>query len=146
MYKAIQELVFPEMAFTRTIIPFNPKKGVAVYKIFKSKNKPHFLYEKNKKKAYVRVGDRSIQASREMWEILRREKKGENILIRFGEKEDILMKTLNEKPSITLHEFMKAANLPVYIASKTLIRLVLANVLQIIPQENGDLFVLKDSR
>src|SRR5690606_38801864 len=107
MDKAIQELVFPEMVYTRTIIPFNPKKGVAVYKIFKSSNRPHVLYEKNKKKAYIRVGDRSIQASREVWEILKREKKGENILIKFGEKENTLMKTLNERASITLTEYMK---------------------------------------
>lgn len=144
MDKAIRELVYPAMDFSRTIIPFNPKKGVAVYKIMKSENRPHFLYENNKKKAYVRVGDRSIQASREVWEILKREKKRENILIRFGEKENTLMKALTERAAITLTEYMKIAKLPVYIASKTLVRLVLANVLRIIPQENEDLFMLKD--
>src|SRR5690606_11283663 len=100
MDKAIHELIFPEMAFTRSIIPFNHKKGGAVYKILKSNNKHHFLFENNKKKAYVRVGDRSIQASREVWEILRREKKGKDILFKFGEKENILMKALHEQSTI----------------------------------------------
>lgn len=143
MDKAIQELVFPAVSFTRSIIPFNPNKGVAVYKISKSEKKPHFLYEDNKRKAYVRVQDRSIQASREVWEILKKENDSRDIVFKYGDKENVLMKALNEKPTITLKEYMKIARLPIYIASKTLIRLVLANVLRIIPQEKEDVYVIK---
>ncbi len=144
MDKAIQELVFPVISFSRSIIPFNPKKGVAVYRILKSENRPHFLYEDNKRKAYVRVEDRSIQASREVWEILKREKSPKDIIFKYGEKENTLMKALNQKPTITLREYMKIAKLPIFIASKTLVRLVLANVLRVIPQEKEDLFTIKD--
>jgi predicted HTH transcriptional regulator len=144
MDKAIQELVFPIISFSRSIIPFNPKKGVAVYRILKSENRPHFLYEDNKRKAYVRVEDRSIQASREVWEILKREKSPKDIIFKYGEKENTLMKALNQKPTITLREYMKIAKLPIFIASKTLVRLVLANVLRVIPQEKEDLFTIKD--
>lgn len=146
MDKAINEWIFPSVSFTRYIIPFNPKKGVAVYKILKSERRPHFLYEGNKRKAYVRVEDKSIQASREVWEILKREKESRDIIFKYGEKEDILMKALNDKPTITLKEYMRIAQLPVYIASKTLIRLVLANVLKVIPQEREDLYAIKDDR
>jgi hypothetical protein len=146
MDKAINELIFPSVFFTRSIIPFNPKKGVAVYKIAKSENRPHFLYEGNKRKAYVRVEDKSIQASREVWEILKKEKESKDIIFKYGEKENILMKALNDKPTITLKEYMRVAQLPVYIASKTLIRLVLANVLRVIPQEKEDLYAIKEFR
>lgn len=144
MDKAISELIFPSLIFSRTILPLNPKKGVAVYKIDRSDNRPHFLFEDKKKKAYVRVGDRSIQASREVWEILKRQKEERNIIFKYGEKENALMKALYEKPTITLKEYMKIANLPIFIASKTLIRLVLANVLQVVPQEKEDHFMFKD--
>jgi predicted HTH transcriptional regulator len=144
MDKAISELIFPSLNFSRTILPLNPKKGVAVYKIDRSDNRPHFLFEDKKKKAYVRVGDRSIQASREVWEILKRQKEERNIIFKYGEKENALMKALYEKRTITLKEYMKIANLPIFIASKTLIRLVLANVLQVIPQEKEDHFIFKD--
>ena len=144
MDKAIAELVFPSLIFSRTILPLNPKKGVAVYRIDRSDNRPHFLLEDKKKKAYVRVGDRSIQASREVWEILKRQKEEKNIIFKYGEKENTLMKALREKPTITLKEYMKIAKLPIFIASKTLIRLVLANVLQVIPQEKEDRFMFKD--
>lgn len=144
MDKAIQELVFPALSFSRSIIPFNPKKGVAVYRILKSENRPHFLFEDNKRKAYVRVEDRSIQASREVWEIIKREKCRKDIIFKYGEKENTLMKALNQKPTITLREYMKIAKLPIFIASKTLVRLVLANVLRVMPQEKEDLFTIKD--
>lgn len=148
MDKAIQELVFPPLHFSKSLIPFNDKKGVgvAIYKIPKSENRPHFMLENNKKKAYVRVNDRSIQASREVWEILKRDKSRKGVIFKYGEKEDTLMKALNEKPTITLKEYMKIANLPIYIASKTLIKLVLANVLKVIPQEKEDLYAIKDSQ
>src|SRR5690606_5434192 len=61
MDRAISELVFPSLVFSRTIIPLTPKKGVAVYKIDRSESRPHFLFEDKKKKAFVRVEDRSIQ-------------------------------------------------------------------------------------
>jgi len=144
MDKAISELVFPSLVFSRTIIPLTPKKGVAVYKIDRSESRPHFLFEDKKKKAFVRVEDRSIQASREVWEILKRQKEERNIIFQYGDKENTLMKALHEKPTITLKEYMKIANLPIFIASKTLIRLVLANVLKVIPQEKEDYFMIRD--
>ena len=144
MDKAIHELVFPALVFRKNIIPFNEKKGVAAYYIARSDNRPHFLIEDNKKKSYVRVKDRSIQASKEVWEILKREKNRKDIIFKYGQKEEILMKALSENQTITLKEYMKIAKLPVFIASKTLVRLVLANVLKVIPQEREDLFAFKD--
>jgi hypothetical protein len=38
---------------------------------------------------------------------------------------------------------MAMARIPVYIASRTLVKLVLANVLEVIPQESEDKFIAK---
>lgn len=54
------------------------------------------------------------------------------------------MKFLEERSRITLKEFSKAASIPFYMASKTLVRLSAANVLQLHPQESEDYFTLKD--
>lgn len=143
MDRAITELIHPPLKFQKEVIHLNPKKGIAVYKIEKSTSPPHFLLENNRKKAYVRVEDRSIQASREVWEILKRRTRDENIIFQYGKNERILMQTLAENDSITVREFMRIANIPIFIASRTLIRLVLANVLEVIPKENEDLFVIK---
>lgn len=143
MDRAIAELIQPQLSVEREVLHLNAKKGVAVYKISKSELRPHYLIEENRKKAYVRSGDRSIQASKEMWEILKRQKLEENIVFSYGKKERILLQALEAKSTITLREYMQLAKIPVFIASKTLVRLVLANVLRVIPQEKGDLFMLR---
>ena len=144
MEKAIKELIFPPLEYELFSLKLNEKKGVAVFKVGYSPNRPHYLKEKDKKQAFIRVADRSVQASKEVWEILRRGKNPRDMVFTYGRKEEILMKALGESEKITLREFSKLANLPKFLASKTLVRLVLANVLQIHPQESEDYFTLKE--
>ncbi len=145
MEKAIKEFIFPPLDYQLFSIKLNEIKGVAVFKVPVSTLRPHYLKEKDKKQAYIRVADRSVQASKEVWEILRRGKTPKDMVFTYGRKEEILMKALAESERITLKEFSKLANLPRFLASKTLVRLVLANVLLIHPQESEDFFTLKDS-
>ena len=89
----------------------------------------------------MRVADRSVQASKEMKEILKGERKGLNIKFNYGEKERILMKYLAENPSITVETYANLANISRKVASRTLIVLVLANVIKVQPNEVQDFFV-----
>lgn len=143
MEKAIKELIFPMLEYELFSLKLNEKKGVAIFKIPVSAQRPHYLKDKEKKQAYIRVEDRSVQASKEVWEILRRGKNPKDMVFTYGKKEEILMKALGESNKITLNEFAKLAKLPRFLASKTLVRLVLANVLEIHPQESEDFFTLK---
>ena len=88
--------------------------------------------------------DRSVQASREVWEVLKRGKNPKDTVFTYGKKEETLMKFLGENEKITLREFSKIAGIPRFLASKTLVRLVSANVLRLHPQESEDFFTLKD--
>lgn len=143
MDKAINDLIFPAITLKKYVVPLNQKKGVAIYLIKKSENRPHFIFEDKKKKAFVRVEDRSIQASKEMWEIMKRQKRENNIVFQYGRKEEVLIKALATRSYITLKEYMQLAKLPIYIASRTLVKLVLANVIDVIPQESEDRFIPK---
>jgi predicted HTH transcriptional regulator len=143
MEKAIKELIFPALEYELFTLKLSEKKGVAIFKIPVSSARPHYLKENEKKQAFIRVADRSVQASREVWEILRRGRIPRDTVFTYGKKEEILMKALEESGKITMKEFSKAANLPRFMASKTLVKLVLANVLQIHPQETEDFFTLK---
>jgi len=143
MDKAIQELILPVIHLKKHVVHLNPKKGVAVYEIQKSTSGPHFIWDDKRKKAYIRVADKSIQASREMWEIMKRKQRQENIIFKYGKKEELLMKELAVRSHITLKEYMVMAKIPVYIASRTLVKLVLANVIDVIPQESEDRFIPK---
>ncbi|NVJ85961.1 MAG: ATP-binding protein [Algoriphagus sp.] len=143
--KAISELIQPNLDYDVEINKINEKKGVAIFDIPQSKSRPHYFMEGNRKRAFIRVDDKSVQASREVWEILKRSKNPRDIVFTYGEKEEKLMKILGERNKVTLSEYMREAKLPRFLASKTLVRLVLANVLEIHPQESQDYFTLKEA-
>lgn len=160
--RAIKKWCRPHIDYEVEIIPISSKKFVVSYHIHESDRKPHYIIEnktaavvaekstgrRQKKKwgqAYVRFEDKSLQASREMWQILRRKRKQKDIKFNFGEKEKLLMEYLDQHTSITVKQFAELAQLPVRNASQTLVLLVLANVLKVIPREKEDLFMLKFS-
>ena len=144
--QAIQKFIKPKISFILKVIPLNAKKSVISYDIFESKNKPHYVIEDQKQtwgKAYVRVDDKTIKASKEIREILKRKNKDKGVHFRFGEKEKILMEYLDKNGSVTLQRFQQIANLSRPVASRTLVKLVLANVLSISMSETQDVFTLK---
>ncbi len=142
--KAIEEAIKPEIEFSREVLEITEKKGVAIFEIPVSKRRPHFLIDDGKKKSYVRVEDRSIQASKEVWEVIKKSRQPKDVVFTYGEKEETLMKAIEEKGSITVREYAKEARIPKFLASRTLIRLTLANVLSLHPEESEDFFTFKE--
>ena len=141
--KAIEKYCVPKIFYKSEIIPVSDKKSIIIYTIFESERKPHCaVFERHKKwhKGYIRVADKSVQASKEMKEILRRERNATAVKFTYGSKEQVLMKYLDQHDSITLKAYAQIAGIRPYLASRTLITLVLANVLQIIPREGEDLY------
>lgn len=159
--KAIKKWCRPHIDYEVKIIPISSKKFVVSYHIYESDRKPHYIVEqpvpapladqrnpqlrarKKRGQAYVRYEDKSLQASREMWQILRRRRKQKDIKFSFGEKEKLLMEYLDQHPCITVKQFAEAARLPLRNASQTLVLLVLANVLKVVPREKEDVYMLK---
>ena len=159
--KAIQQWCRPKIDYEIEIVPLSDKKSVVHYKISESERKPHYVLnessltkppssrngrasqKKSKGKAYVRSEDKSLQASREVWQILRRGRHGKDIKFTFGDREKQLMEYLEEHQQITVTQFAQLVGLSRYHASRTLILLVLGSVLRVIPQEKEDVFVLK---
>jgi predicted HTH transcriptional regulator len=132
----------PSLPVTETFIPIGNSKYIIEYRIAVSKQKPHYFFDGEKKEAYIRVNDQSIRASREVREIARRAQHKKDIRFHYGEHEQFLMHYLDTHPFITLKEFISVSGLKKFYASKKLVLLVLANVLQITPHEKGDLFSL----
>ncbi|MDP4657018.1 MAG: ATP-binding protein [Algoriphagus sp.] len=144
MEKAIRELIFPPLEVEVATVKLSEKKGVAVFRIPHSPNRPHFLLVQGKKFSFIRVQDRTVQASREVWEVLRKSRVPRDTVFTYGKKEEVLMKFLAEQEKINVKEFAKIASIPLYMASKTLVRLVVANVLQLHPQEGADFFTIRE--
>jgi hypothetical protein len=136
--------VRPSLNYKVTIIPIGNSRTVIQYEIPESKRKPHCILGENKmKESFVRVEDKSIKASRELREIVKRKQRMKDIRFHYGEHEKFLMQYLDQKKVITLREFVTLSGLNRLYASRKLIILVLANVLRIIPHEKGDLYTVK---
>jgi predicted HTH transcriptional regulator len=133
----------PSLKLKETFIPIGNSRTVIKYEIPESAKKPHLLnMPDHSKEVYVRVDDKSIKASREVKEIVRRVQQKKDIRFRYGEHETLLMKYLEENSSITLKKFVEISRLKKFYASKKLVILVLADVLKIAPHEKGDIYSL----
>ena len=49
MQKAIKELIFPALPYELETVKINEKKGVALFKVFKSQERPHYILSQNRK-------------------------------------------------------------------------------------------------
>ncbi|TRX49818.1 ATP-binding protein [Fulvivirga sp. M361] len=148
MDEAIKKYCHPIPKYKQEIVPISSKKSLVVYHIPSGQNKLHYLRQNQHMKhgmAFVRVDDESVKASKEVKEIFRRRWTNRNIQFNFGDKEKFLMEYLQEHDNITLKEFRKLAQLNYYKASKTLIILVLANILTVTPSGKRDIYRLKNN-
>ncbi|MTI40720.1 AlbA family DNA-binding domain-containing protein [Fulvivirga lutimaris] len=143
----IEKMCKPLPDFEITHVAINEKNTALVYDIPVSSKRPLHVKEDTDSKwgqVYVRFADKSIKASREVREIIKRQKRNKDIKFNFGEKEKVLMSYLEEHKTINLYQFQKVAKLNKYTASNTLIILVLANVLSVEPYDKGDIYRLKN--
>lgn len=139
------KVVRPKLSIKPEYIALSAKKSVIVYHIKDSIKKPHFVKLGSEKKYFVRVADRSIQASKEVVEIIRRRKKLKGIKFRFGAQEKLLFEYLEKHPGITLKEYMELVKSNRFLASRNLIRLVLAGVLEVEAREKEDHYILPET-
>lgn len=145
LVRAIEKFCTPEIRYDLERLPVEGDREVLIFRIPSSEGKPHYVSidpTGSDRKAYVRVQDKSVQASKEVRQILKWKGKARNVTFNYGHKEDVLMKYLAEHPSVTVEVFAQVARIPQWLASKTLITLTLASVLRIRPDEAGDRFVM----
>jgi len=120
-------------------------KEIMVVQIEESKRKPHRIqdYKKhldiNTAQVYLRVNDKSVLASKEMIKILQTQS-SEKSLINYaiGTNEKIVFDYLDKHERITVKELSQIANISERRASRTLIKLIRANILFIHVKDNGE--------
>jgi predicted HTH transcriptional regulator len=136
----------PEINPAIEIIQVNRYDVIAVF-IQESLIKPHTVVDEeidheNKQKAYIRVGDKSIAASREMKRFLASQNVNtKELLISIGDKEKRLFAYLENNERATVKDFAKLVNISDRRAERLLIRLVRAGVLMI-HADSRDYFTL----
>ncbi len=121
------------------------KKDILVVEIPESCNKPHRIQDYkpsldlNTASVYVRVNDKSVLASKEMIKILQTQARGKSLEhYEVGSSEKIVFGFLDKNEKISVKELGKLANISDRRASRTLIKLVRANILLIHTKDNGE--------
>jgi predicted HTH transcriptional regulator len=143
--KALAKLCKPRLKYEYHIIPLDEDESRAVvhYEVAESKKKPHYaLPDENTDwgKAYVRLADKSIQASKEVRNVIKFSQRKSGRILEIQEKEKVLLEYLGENESITLAKFQEISKLNRYKASRILVNLVVSNILRINPSDKEDTF------
>ncbi|PKL87308.1 MAG: ATP-binding protein [Ignavibacteriae bacterium HGW-Ignavibacteriae-2] len=120
-------------------------REIVVCKIRESLRKPHRLqdYQKdldlNTAQVFIRVADKSVPASKEMIKILQA-RSANTPLVNYevGKNEKAVFNFLKDNEIITVKELSDWANISYRRASRTLIKLVRAEMLNIHVKDNGE--------
>lgn len=137
----------PEINYTVDIMHIY-RKDVIIVNIPESFQKPHRLIENGKSdedetKVYIRVKDRSVQASKETIKVLRKLRQdAPPQIINLGDKEKALIDYLQSHDRVTLKEFREFLNLSNRRASRILVNLVRADIIRLHNHEKEDFYTL----
>ena len=94
--------------------------------------RPCFALDENDKwLAYIRVGDQNILASTIIIKYWNRKNSRSGTLIKYSEKERLLLKYLSEHPFITLDQYCRLANIPRYQAENIIVNLMVAKLIEV---------------
>ena len=129
---------------TERIVVGERQDGIVVT-VPESGEKPHSLVSEavnGEGRVYVRVEERSVEASDETVQRLRNQRPGERVTFEFGETESLLMRYLDDYGRITVPQLAQLADISPENASQTLLRLARADLLHLHESEDGDYFTL----
>ncbi|HOV99236.1 MAG TPA: putative DNA binding domain-containing protein [Bacteroidota bacterium] len=131
------------------IIEVVPYKGkdVLVVRIEESAQKPHALFvdgdeeKKTGTNVYIRVNDKTVEASKEVVKILEAESPdAQPLRIAIGDAERRLFEYLDEHERITVKEFSNLLNISHRRASRSLVQLVRAGLVRLHTNEKEDYY------
>jgi len=142
----------PPVEYLYEIISVKKNKDIIAVYIDESTSKPHKLISDEEeerefqRKSYIRIGEKSMIASREMARLL----KSQNVdapplKISIGDNEKRLFAYLEEKERITVKDFARLVNISRRRAERLMIRLVRAGVIQINADSGNDYFTFVGS-
>lgn len=142
--RALDRHCEPEVEYTIALVRGQDGKEVLVVDVPESRKKPHFLVEgqDSDRTAYVRIDDKSVEASREVLEMMGEEDRSDAVRIEFGENERKLMRYLDQYERITVDQYARLVDISANSASEILVHLTKINVLSLHANEKDDFFTL----
>lgn len=140
--RALDRHCEPPVDYRIVLIRGQDGRQVLVVDVPESAEKPHYLVENEERTAYVRVEDKSVEASRAVLEMMGEEERTEGVRVEFGENERRLMRYLDQYERITVQQYARLVDIPARSASEILVHLTRINVLSLHAHEKDDFFTL----
>lgn len=116
-------------------------RTVVVVDIPESDTKPHYaLGEDNKWWVYVRIKDKSVLATPIIVEVLRKETRGDNVVIEYSPREKALLEFLAANDHISLVEYARLINVSRKLASRIIVNLILMGIIKAYTTEKTEFY------
>ncbi len=142
---ALDDRILPPVDLGFEPVRISRTREVLVVHVPASGDRPHVLKPDRrpdgslpKQRAFVRVDDQSVEASREAVALMKAERRDEAVTFTFGDAERKLLQYLERHERITVREYARMNKLPPWKASKALVTLARAGIVALHPREGGD--------
>ena len=143
--QALADRILPPVALEFEPVRVSRTREVLVVHVPASDGRPHVLRPDRRpdgtlprQRAFVRVADQSVEASREAVAIMKAEGRGDAVAFTFGDAERRLLEYLDRHERITVREYARLSHQPPWKASKALVTLARAGIVALQPREGGD--------
>lgn len=146
--EACNHVITPELAMTTEVVEIDFRDVVIIH-VPNSQNKPHRLVSDDpherphERKAYIRQGEKSVTASREMTRILASQNPtSPPMTLSIGDRERRLFTYLERHGRASVTDFARLVNISKRRAAQILVKLVRAGVVHINSDAGGDFYTL----
>lgn len=137
--EAAETLCDPRVDIVTEIVHFQDR-DVMVVKVPESSAKPVYVGKGRDRTAYVRDHEQSVVATPDRIGLLTAETDQTPVTFEYGENEQRLFRFLHEYGEITAHRYAELGDIPLEMASRTLIHLVKAGILSMFKREQTEMF------
>ena len=143
--EALTDRILPPIDLGFEPVRVSRTREVLVVHVPASAERPHVLKPDRrpdgtlpKQRAFVRVADQSVEASKEAVALMRADGRGDAVTFTFGDAERRLLQYLERHERITVREYARMNKLPPWKASKALVMLARAGIVALHPREGGE--------
>lgn len=116
------------------------REDVMVVDVPEIEKKPVYVKSQKKRLVFVRRKDKSVLASDEFVEVLKRQHSAEGVTFEYGKNEQMLFRYLNEYGEITVKNFSQLVNITSYSAAEILVNLVSAGILKLFTRSDTEYY------
>ncbi len=136
----------PEVKFEIRKWDFD-KKSVLEVIVSRSKLRPHFVKdEEDKWLVYIRVKDQNLLANKVLMMVWEMQQGNKAAMVRYTDKEEILLHFLKNHENITLSAFCKMAFVPRFIAERILVNMVVMKIVKMELNDKGCFYSLVEEK